>query len=92
MKGHRNDCECWRCLKEHVYLSRRLRRLTIAKVFREGGYMKITQLSVQVAKLEGMKKSLSIAQIKEVLRCVNDATDGDFYKWVRKQDIRHWIA
>ena len=46
--------------------------------------MKITTLSEKVAELEGKKKEVNIAQIKEIIRCINDITNKEFYKWVRK--------
>lgn len=46
--------------------------------------MKITTLSELIAKREGGKKQISIAQIKEVLKIINELTDGEFYKMVRK--------
>ena len=49
--------------------------------------MKLTTLAEIVARLEGKKRPISIAQIKEVLACINEATYGDFYKWVRKQEV-----
>jgi hypothetical protein len=47
--------------------------------------MKVSDLALEVAELEGKKKEVSIAQIKEILKCVNTFTNGEFYKWVRKQ-------
>ena len=44
--------------------------------------MNINQLAVRVAKREGKKKSLSIAQIKEVMRCLKDETNENFESWV----------
>lgn len=45
--------------------------------------MKITSLAQKVCSLEGGKVNLSIAQVLEVLRCINRITVGAFYKWVR---------
>jgi len=47
--------------------------------------MKITDFSVAVAMLEGKKKNLSVAQIKEVLKVTNKLLDGDLYKIIRKR-------
>ena len=47
--------------------------------------MKVTTFSEEVTKLEGKKVSISIAQVKEVLRIVNDMTNGLLYviiKWL----------
>jgi hypothetical protein len=47
--------------------------------------MKVTTFSEKVAEIEGGRKQISIAQIKEVLRIVNDLTNGLFYaiiKWM----------
>ena len=46
--------------------------------------MKITDLAKIVSEEEGKKKEVNIAQIKEVLRVVNDILDGEFYKLVRR--------
>ncbi len=35
--------------------------------------MNITQLAEKITKMEGKKKPVSIAQVKEVLRCLADA-------------------
>lgn len=45
--------------------------------------MNINELATRVAKIEGKKKEMSIAQIKEVLKCINKISEGMFYKWVR---------
>ena len=45
--------------------------------------MKITTFAEKVAAKEGKKKSLSIAQIAEVLKVVNTLTKGAFYALVR---------
>lgn len=34
--------------------------------------MKVSQMALEIAKIEGGKVPLSIAQIKEVLRCLGD--------------------
>jgi hypothetical protein len=46
--------------------------------------MKVTDFAVKVAKREGGKKNLSIAQIKEVLKIINGLFGGEFYKVIRK--------
>mgnify|MGYP001465233325 CR=1 FL=1 len=45
--------------------------------------MKITTFSEKVAMLEGKKKQISIAQIKEVLKVTNIILDGALYKLIR---------
>lgn len=50
----------------------------------KGDQMKITDFAVEISKLEGMKVNLSIAQIKEVLRCSDQALGGELYKLIRK--------
>ena len=45
--------------------------------------MKITEFAVKVAEVEGKKIQVSIAQIKEVIRIVNDLTAGDLYYSIR---------
>ena len=47
--------------------------------------MKITDFSVKVAEIEGKKKEISIAQIKEVLRIANELTAGKIYSLIRKE-------
>jgi len=51
--------------------------------------MKINTFAVAVTMLEGGKKNLSIAQVKEVLRVINDLLDGDLYKAIRKRRDVH---
>jgi len=46
--------------------------------------MKITDYNKEVAKKEGGKLNLSIAQIAEVNRINNVLTGGEFYKQIRK--------
>lgn len=46
--------------------------------------MNISDFSVEVAKKEGKRKEMSIAQIKEVLKAVNGLLDGGLYKLIRK--------
>lgn len=45
--------------------------------------MTITKFSEQVAKCEGLKKQVNIAQIKEILRVINKLTCGRFYKLIK---------
>jgi hypothetical protein len=47
--------------------------------------MKVSLFSLEVAKREGLKKQLSIAQIKEVLKVVNELLDGELYKTIRSK-------
>ena len=49
--------------------------------------MKISDFSELVALHEGMKKQISIAQIKEVLKIVNKLTNGVLYTIIRKQEV-----
>ena len=46
--------------------------------------MNINDFSVKVAKKEGGKKSVNIAQIKEILKVVNGLLKGELYKLIRK--------
>lgn len=48
--------------------------------------MKVTKFSEKVAELEGKKISISIAQIKEVLKIANELLMGDLYKCIRQFD------
>jgi len=45
--------------------------------------MKITDFSVEVAEAEGLKTQVNIAQIKEILRVINQLTYGALYKLIR---------
>lgn len=47
--------------------------------------MTIHEFSIKVAKLEGKKKQVSIAQIKEIMRIINRLLGGQLYKLIRKQ-------
>jgi hypothetical protein len=46
--------------------------------------MKVSDFAVVVSKLEGKKKPVSIAQIKEILKIVNNLTAGILYQQIRK--------
>ena len=46
--------------------------------------MKITCFAKKVAKLEGKKESISIAQILEVIKIINGLVGGELYKIIRK--------
>ena len=46
--------------------------------------MKITDFSEWVAEKEGLKKQISIAQVKEVLKVVNKLLKGELYKMIRE--------
>lgn len=45
--------------------------------------MTLNDFAKEVTLVEGKKKSLSIAQIKEVLRAINFLTGGAFYRSIR---------
>lgn len=45
--------------------------------------MTIIKFASQVAKCEGLKKQVNIAQIKEILKVINKITGGKFYKLIR---------
>ena len=45
---------------------------------------KVNQFAVDISKLEGGKVNLPIAQISEVLKCINKRTNGEFYKFIKK--------
>jgi len=51
---------------------------------KKGTEMNINDFAVKVAKKEGGKKSVNIAQIKEILKVVNVLLKGEFYKLIRK--------
>ena len=46
--------------------------------------MNVTEFSERVTQGEGKLKSLSIAQVKEVLRVVNELLEGRFYAIIRE--------
>ena len=46
--------------------------------------MKVSEFAVEVSKIEGKKKQVNIAQIKEILKVINELMDGQFYKDIRK--------
>ena len=37
--------------------------------------------------MEGKKVSINIAQVKEVLKCLNEFTEGEFYKWIKPLEL-----
>jgi len=45
--------------------------------------MKITKFAEYIANMEGKKKQVNIAQIKEIFKCINRATEGLFYVVIR---------
>jgi len=47
--------------------------------------MKITDFALKVAKKEGKKRQVNIAQIKEILKVINDLLDGTFYKMIKSR-------
>jgi hypothetical protein len=53
---------------------------------RRDAVMKVSDVAVEVSKIEGKKKQLNIAQIKEILKVVNKLTHGELYKIVRFMD------
>lgn len=46
--------------------------------------MRITDFAKDVAKLEGKKRQVSIAQIMEILRIINQLTDGVLYRTIKR--------
>jgi len=46
--------------------------------------MNINKFAVEVTKLEGKKKQVNIAQIKEVLKVTNKLLGGKLYKLIRE--------
>jgi uncharacterized protein (DUF2267 family) len=47
--------------------------------------MKVDKFSQEVAKKEGLKKQVNIAQIKEVLKVINELLDKQLYKLIREK-------
>ena len=50
----------------------------------KGDTVNINTVAAIVTKREGLKKSMTIAQVKEVLKIVNSVTSGELYKLLRK--------
>ena len=46
--------------------------------------MKITTFNQKIAAIEGGKKNLSIAQISEVSKIINQLTGKEYYKMIKK--------
>ena len=49
--------------------------------------MTVIEFAKRVTKAEGLKKSISIAQVMEVLKIVNGLVGGKLYAWVRARGI-----
>ena len=49
----------------------------------------MTEFTRLIAKLEGKKKKVSIAQIAEILKLVNEKTDGVLYKMIRNGWVKN---
>ena len=45
--------------------------------------MKVTDFTKVVTETEGKKVSISIAQVSEVLKIVNNLVGGKLYTWIR---------
>lgn len=50
--------------------------------------MNINELAQAITRIEHGKKQVSIAQVKEILRVINEATDKNFYNWLKANWIR----
>ena len=48
--------------------------------------MKIKDFCLEVARLERGRKEVNITQIREVVRVINDITQGQLYKIIRKME------
>ncbi len=46
--------------------------------------MKINQFAERVAEKEGLKKPINIAQIKEVMKVINDLLGKELYALIKK--------
>ena len=47
--------------------------------------MKVSEFADKVTRIEGKRKSISVAQVKEVLKIVNELLDGKVYKLIRRE-------
>lgn len=60
--------------------------LLVEELRKKGGIgMQVSKFSELVAKSEGKKQQVNIAQIKEILKVANDLLGGELYKLIRKQ-------
>jgi len=46
--------------------------------------MKISDFADDVSEIEGGKKGVNIAQIKEILKITNNLVEGELYKIIKK--------
>jgi hypothetical protein len=46
-------------------------------------YNSLNEFAVELCKLEGKNIQMNIAQVKELLHCINHATDGAFYRFIK---------
>lgn len=46
--------------------------------------MKVSDFAVKITEIEGKKKQVNIAQVKEILKIINELMEGEFYKDIRK--------
>jgi len=47
--------------------------------------MTVNEFAVKIAKLEGKKKQVNIAQIKEILKIENKLLKGELYRLIRRK-------
>jgi len=47
--------------------------------------MTIHEFAIKVTDNEGLKKQTNIAQVKEILKVINQLTDGQLYKTIKNQ-------
>lgn len=72
----------------HLVGARNRRNLfTPRRNLTKGDSMKINAFAKLVTEEEGLKKSISIAQVKEVLRIANDHLDGKLYAAIREEEL-----
>jgi len=45
---------------------------------------RVNEFSKDICKLENKKVQLNIAQVNEVLKCINSRTNGEFYKFIKR--------
>ena len=63
-------------------MSRKSSGLTYHK-YPMGSGLNMNDLAVAICKIEGGRKQMSIAQVKEVLRVINTCTAKEFYPWIK---------
>ena len=54
-------------------------------------YLNINEFASEVTRYEGKRKSINVAQVKEVLSIANRMLDGDLYRMIKERDFKNEI-